>query len=66
MSKTLTFAGYVFESGPDGTTIDRKYIDPSKLGDYGADPLGDGRFKMIPSGDIVDFEERNKRLGKQR
>ena len=30
--------------------------------DYGADPLGDGTFRMIPSGDIVDFVERNKRL----
>ena len=24
--------------------------------DYGSDPLGDGKFRMIPSGDIVDFE----------
>ena len=31
-------------------------------GDYGADPLGDGKFKMVPSGDIVDYEERVKRL----
>ena len=30
--------------------------------DYGSDPLGDGKFRMVPSGDIVDFEERNKRL----
>jgi len=37
-------------------------IDLSKTGDYGADPIGDGTFRMIPSGDIVDFEERNKRL----
>ncbi len=36
-----------------------------KLGwqeDTGADPVGDGTFKMYPSGDIVDFDERNKRL----
>lgn len=33
--------------------------------DYGADPLGDGRFRMVPSGDIVDFEERNRRLPKK-
>ena len=31
-------------------------------GDYGSDPLGDGTFKMAPSGDVVTFEERNKRL----
>lgn len=30
--------------------------------DYGADPIGDGRFRMVPSGDIVDFTERNARL----
>jgi len=32
------------------------------MNDYGADPIGDGTFKMVPSGDIVDFEERNKRI----
>ena len=32
--------------------------------DYGADPLGNGKFKMVPSGDIVDLEERNRRLKK--
>lgn len=35
-------------------------------GDYGADPMGDGKFRMVPSGDIVDFDERNKRLGRIR
>lgn len=30
--------------------------------DYGADPIGDGTFKMVPSGDIVDYAERCKRL----
>lgn len=30
--------------------------------DYGADPIGDGTFRMVPSGDIVDFAERNARL----
>ena len=30
--------------------------------DTGADPLGDGLFKMYPSGDIVDCEERQRRL----
>ena len=41
-----------------------QYIDTSKKGDYGANPLGNGKFKMIPSGDIVDLDERNKRLKK--
>jgi hypothetical protein len=30
--------------------------------DYGCDPLGDGAFRMVPSGDIVDLAERNRRL----
>ena len=30
--------------------------------DYGSDPLGNGMFKMVPSGDVVDLEERNRRL----
>jgi hypothetical protein len=30
--------------------------------DYGSDPLGDGTFRMVPSGDIVSLAERNKRL----
>jgi len=37
-------------------------IDTSAPGDYGADPLGDGLFRMVPSGDVVDFTERCKRL----
>lgn len=32
--------------------------------DHGSDPIGDGTFRMVPSGDIVSWEERNKRLGK--
>ena len=40
----------------------RRTIDTSKPGDYGSDPLGDGKFRMVPSGDIVDFAERNRRL----
>jgi hypothetical protein len=41
----------------------RQVIDISKPGDYGADPLGNGMFRMVPSGDIVDSAERNRRLG---
>jgi hypothetical protein len=63
---SLSFAGYDFLSGPDGTQIDRKTIDVKRVGDYGADPLGDGTFRMVPSGDIVDLEERNQRLARRR
>jgi hypothetical protein len=37
-------------------------IDTSAPGDYGADPLGDGTFRMVPSGDVVDYDERCRRL----
>jgi hypothetical protein len=48
----------------EGGGVIRETVDTSKPGDYGADPLGDGKFKMVPSGDIVDLAERNKRLNK--
>ena len=41
-----------------------KKIDLKKTGDYGADPIGNGKFRMVPSGDIVDYAERMKRLKK--
>lgn len=40
----------------------RRYIDLNRKGDHGADPIGDGTFRMVPSGDIVDYSERCKRL----
>ncbi len=42
----------------------RHAIDLRATGDFGADPLGDGMFRMVPSGDIVTLAERNKRLTK--
>lgn len=42
----------------------RRDVDTSKLGDYGADPNGDGTFTMVPSGDVVSYEERCNRLRK--
>jgi hypothetical protein len=40
-----------------------KHLPPTKAGqDYGANPMGDGTFQMLPSGDIVDLAERNRRL----
>ena len=32
------------------------------MDDYGCDPMGNGMFKMFPSGDIVNKEEKEKRL----
>ena len=39
-----------------------KTINTNINSDYGADPIGNGMYKMVPSGDIVDFAERCKRL----
>lgn len=41
-------------------------VDVRQSGDYGADPIGDGTFRMVPSGDIVDFAERMRRLQMKR
>lgn len=30
--------------------------------DYGCDPLPDGTFRMVPTGDVVDAEEKERRL----
>lgn len=40
----------------------RRTIDLTRTSDHGADPVGDGTFRMVPSGDIVDMIERNRRL----
>jgi hypothetical protein len=41
----------------------RKLVKTGEAGqDYGCDPLPDGKLRMVPSGDIVDFEERCRRL----
>ncbi len=55
-----------------GYDLDRETLTPNRrpvdlrrsfLGhDHGADPRDDGSFQMIPSGDIVDLAERNRRL----
>jgi hypothetical protein len=57
---TPTVFGYVLDRAT--LTPVTRYTDTAKLGDYGADPVGDGTFKMVPSGDIVDLAERNRRL----
>lgn len=52
--------------GLPADTYKRHTIDTDAPGDYGADPIGDGRFRMVPSGDVVDFDERCRRLGRPR
>ena len=60
--ETPSVLGY--ELNRDNLTPIRKRIDVFKTGDWGADPLSNGMYLMVPSGDIVDLIERNKRLGK--
>ncbi len=51
-----------YELDRNTLTPKRKCINVTNTGDYGADPLGNGMFRMVPSGDVVGFEERNRRL----
>ena len=46
----------------DTLTPVRTFVDTTIEGDYGADPLPDGHYRMVPSGDRVDLAERNRRL----
>ena len=65
MAKKIEFSGYDVQVSDRGElSVKKSTINTSVEGDYGADPLGDGTFRMIPSGDIVDFEERCRRLKK--
>lgn len=50
---------------PADTYTHTRTVDTSAPGDYGADPIGDGTFRMVPSGDVVDYEERCRRLAKK-
>ena len=56
-----TVLGY--ELDRETLTPIRRLVDTSKPGDYGADPIGNGMFRMVPSGDVVDYAERCRRLG---
>lgn len=42
----------------------REYTDLTRKGDYGCDPMGDGTFRMVPSGEIVTYDEMRRRLGR--
>ena len=45
-----------------GTPVRKTVPYRSPGEDYGSDPIGDGTFRMVPSGDIVTLAERNVRL----
>ena len=60
--KPIVAFGYNLDAS--GAPI-RPTVPPSKPGeDYGADPVGDGTFRMFPSGDIVSLTERKRRLAR--
>ncbi len=63
--KDLSFSGYELQSSDSGLSVRREKIDTTRRGDYGADPLGDGTFRMVPSGDVVDLEEKRRRLNQK-
>lgn len=60
--ETPTVLGYEL----DRTTLvpKRNLVNTEAAGDYGADPLPNGKFRMVPSGDEVDYHERCRRLAK--
>jgi hypothetical protein len=60
MERPTILGGY--ELDRETLTPIRRAVDVRTPGDYGADPIGDGTFRMVPSGDVVTFEERNRRL----
>jgi hypothetical protein len=65
MERKIDFDGYTFDIAANGhTTVRREHVDTSRPGDHGADPVGDGTFRMVPSGDVVSYEERCRRLGR--
>ena len=55
--------GYALDR--DSLTPIRRTIDTQRTGDYGADPIAGGLFRMVPSGDVVDSSERERRLGRK-
>lgn len=64
MTDTHLILGHTWEAIQAAQRGERlhKPIDVRKAGDHGADPMGDGTFRMVPSGDIVSYEERCRRL----
>jgi hypothetical protein len=55
-----------YELDRETLTPKRERVNVGSASDHGCDPLDDGTFRMVPSGDIVDREEMRRRLGGQR
>lgn len=56
------FGHKVRQDRENRSSVVRETIDLDKSGDHGCDPLPDGTFRMVPSGDIVNREEMERRL----
>lgn len=63
--KHITFSGHHIVNDGGHLKIIRDKINTKANGDYGADPIENGMFRMVPSGDIVDYNERCQRLRKK-
>lgn len=59
-----TVLGY--ELDRETLTPIRRTVDLFQQGDYGCDPLPDGKFRMVPSGEVVDASEKERRLARYR
>ena len=64
MSTIFGHSWEAIQRAQQGGKLTRQTVDTSAPGDYGADPIGNGLFRMVPSGDVVDYEERKRRLAK--
>jgi hypothetical protein len=62
--RNVNAVGYSVDLDNGNVSVQRATINTSSKGDYGCDPMPDGTFRMVPSGDIVTFEERCRRLSR--
>jgi len=58
----IVLGGYRLDMHDHGHLVHETLPERIPGKDYGADPVGNGTFRMVPSGDIVSLEERNQRL----
>ena len=58
----INFDGHNLQISDGHLRIIRPRVNTLAPGDYGCDPLPDGTFRMVPSGDIVSYEESRARL----
>jgi hypothetical protein len=67
MTSASTIFGFDWtdiQRAQQGGTLARQTVNVTRAGDYGCDPLGDGTYRMVPSGDVVDAAERDRRLSR--